>query len=126
MMNREKFFKTLQIIVICGIAAFVIYVVSQHLRRRTPSANLYVSVREAVQDRIDPRKIYRFVAPGELEIKPIDDERVEARGWLQSTNSSGIILTQWFKCVLITHSKSPVADIRFFRDPPIATNALSR
>lgn len=118
-MNSEKFFFYLQSAIVGAVLLASVFASIAYFRRSRSTPAPYFSVREAVEDRLAPRQVSRFVSPFDLRLQPLNEKFAEASGWVEYTTASGQISTQWFTCVVGTGQRlRPVANLKMFHEDP--------
>ena len=127
MRNRNRFQNRLEIALAVVIGATALFVQVRYWMADEWTPTYYFLARDAVRERIRPAKLAEFTAPGALHIQRVDDRSTNVWGWLTSTNSSGIMTTQWFKCFVVQPKSRPhkVIAVELFNENPGWTNPPS-
>ena len=118
-MNSEKFFFYLQTGTVGAIVLIAAFASYDYFARPVSRAAPYFFIRDAVEERIAPRKVSRFISPSDLRLEPLDEKQARASGWVEYTNGLGQTSTQWFNCVVGFHRKSHgISKLQMFRQEP--------
>lgn len=119
-MNRDKFYTILQFSVMGTIAALLAYRGFQTSRNREAPSVYFLAI-DSLRDNPRIKGISRVVGPSGIRFERVSNNLTNVWGWVETTNKSGMVRTQWFRCLVdARNAKHPrVTSVEMTRHDPL-------